>query len=96
MKRTYPIPDVDSLLKKIKKEKMFLHNLFEHDNGTWQANLRDINGNCTNYGFGHSPQEAIRNALTDTPRPQRQSFPPFNGVTKKLQKHKSRRRVRLD
>ncbi len=95
---------VDSLLKKVKKEKLLVNNLFEHDIGTWQANLRDTNGNCTNYGFGKNPQEALNNALADTPRlahltetrrhVQLTATATIIAATK--QGRKPRRRVRLD
>ncbi len=92
---------IESLLKEIKKEKLFVNNLFEHDNGTWQANLRDINSNCTNYGFGKIPQEALSNALADTDRIARRGYWKEHPTqpktkTKTKQNIKPRRRVRLD
>lgn len=56
-----PTP-VDELLAALPDVGLRLNNLFQRDDGAWQANLRD-DKDTTEFGLGATPAEALTKAL---------------------------------
>ena len=50
------------LLSTLPNQGLLLNNLFQRDDGLWQANLR-TSSQATEFGLGSTPEEAIEETL---------------------------------
>lgn len=53
---------LDDLLSAISDSSVRVNNLFQRDDGTWQANVRE-GEECFEFGVGATPYEAMSKAL---------------------------------
>ncbi len=57
---------LEDLIHEANDTGFYINNLFQLDNGTWQANLRTIkrdNGPGFHFAYGKGPRTALRKAL---------------------------------
>lgn len=55
-----------TLFAEIRDRGLLVNNLFQLDDGTWQANLRTLD-DCTEFGLGATPDEALSACLAKYP-----------------------------
>lgn len=53
---------LEQLFAEVKSLGLYVNNLFQLHDGTWQANLRNSN-NGFEFGHGFTPQIAMRNCI---------------------------------
>ncbi len=53
---------ISALLAEAHERGFRLNNLFEHDSGLWQANLRS-DTHATDFGYGETPEAALTAAI---------------------------------
>lgn len=58
---------LESLIAEARARGLRVNNLFQLDDGMWQANLRDVKGTYFNFGEGPTPEIALNNALAKAP-----------------------------
>ena len=57
---------LENLIREARDEGFYINNLFQHDNGSWQANLRTIkpdSGPSLHFAYGKGPRAALRKAI---------------------------------
>lgn len=57
-----PLPSLDRTLALIAANGFLVSNLFQRDDGQWQANIRTAT-HATEFGLGDSPAEALTDSL---------------------------------
>ncbi len=56
------MPTIEEIFAEAKTKGWLINNLFQLDEYTWQANVRNADL-CFEFGHGSTPQEALRNCL---------------------------------